>query len=82
MTRDVEVEIRGDEVIITKHADTEDARGTVAAIRRAVEAYNKNSDHFTGEAYQPDATEDEAAGDDETPEERRARIERHETHDR
>jgi hypothetical protein len=66
MSGDVEVEIVGDEVVITKHADTEEARGTVAAIRRAVELFNKNTDDFTAEAYRdPDAADDGEDEDDD-----------------
>jgi hypothetical protein len=72
MSRDVEVDIvDGNEVIITKHRDTEEARNTVAAIRRAVELWNvkvANDSSYTEGAYGEDVDPD-AADDDEDDEE-------------
>jgi hypothetical protein len=76
MSKDVSVEFRADgEVIITKHADTPEARETVEAIRRAVALINKNDETFTPGAYGPgDGGEDREDEEDEA--ERRARERR------
>src|SRR6516225_5765301 len=50
MSKDVSVEWRGDEVIITKLANTREADETVEALKRAVEFFNKNDDSYTSGA--------------------------------
>jgi hypothetical protein len=79
MSKDVSVEFRGDEVVITKRADTAEARETVEAIRRAVELFNKNTDEMTAGAYDPPGEDDDEADKDEaelTPAERETRRQR------
>jgi hypothetical protein len=68
MSRDVSVEFRADgEVVITKHADTPEARETVEALRRAIESFNENSPEFTAGAYDPPPGDgDEEDDEDET----------------
>jgi hypothetical protein len=63
--KDVSVEFAGDEVIITKHADTPEARETVEALRRAIEGFNKNDPDFTAGAYEP-GDDDEEGDKNET----------------
>jgi hypothetical protein len=66
MSRDVSVEWRDDgEVIVTKHRDTEEARGTIEAIRRLVEGINKNSDEYTEGAYGEHEDAEHDQGDDD-----------------
>jgi hypothetical protein len=82
MSKDVSVEFLADgEVRITKHRDTEEARETVDAIKRAVEFFNKNDGDYTPGAYadHEDAEDDDQGehddGDEEaelTPRQRRA----------
>jgi hypothetical protein len=71
MSKDVSVEFVGDEVIITKHADTAEARETVEAIKRAVEFFNKNDDQYTAGAYgeHEDADDEDRETDEEDEEE-------------
>jgi hypothetical protein len=72
MSKDVEVEWRADgEVIITKHRDTEEARETVEAIRRAVEFFNKNDGEYTPGAYADhEDADDDDDGEELSPRER------------
>jgi hypothetical protein len=79
--KNVSVEFVGDQVIITKHADTEEARETVEALVRAI----KNDGEYTPGAYadHADAEDDQGGEDDEeeaelTPRQRRAAEHRRE----
>jgi hypothetical protein len=69
MSKDVSVEWRDGEVVITKHADTAEARETIAAIKRAMEFFDKNSDEDRPEAFRPgpgDRGPDDEDEEDET----------------
>jgi hypothetical protein len=65
MKKDVEFELHPDGELIIKHADTEHARGIVEAMKRAVAAYNKNSEEMSSAAYDPPGDENEE-NEDET----------------
>jgi hypothetical protein len=74
MSKDVSVEFRDDgEVIITKHRDTAGARETVAAMRRAIELFNKNDDDRP-EAFDPDSDNDAPRTPEEEKERRRRML--------
>jgi hypothetical protein len=72
MSKDVSVEFRGEEVVITKHNDSREATETVEALRRAVEFFNKNTDEMTAGAYGP-GDDDEEDDEDEREAERSQR---------
>jgi hypothetical protein len=77
MSRDVSVEWRGDgEVVITKYADTVEARETVEAIRRAVAFFNKNTDETAEGGYSDQGGEEEDHAELETEPSPRERARR------
>jgi hypothetical protein len=64
MSRQVSVEYIGDEVIIRKHNNSPVAEEAVAALRRAFEGMNKNTDETTAHACDADELDEE---DEEEP---------------
>jgi hypothetical protein len=66
MSKDVEVEFRGDEVIIKRFSDSPEAFETVEALKRAVAWFNKDETDFSPGAYDEPGDDDEEGDEDKT----------------